>query len=53
LDLLEGHEVPEADGGEGDEAVVDGVEVGPACRQQQNFNYISPGAGVEPSIIGL
>ena len=28
--LLEGHEVPEADGGESDEAVVAGLEVGPA-----------------------
>ena len=38
--LLEGHKVPEADGGQCDEAVVDGVEIRPTCFKEKLGKYL-------------
>ena len=38
--LLEGNKVPEADGGQCDEAVVDGVEIRPTCFKEKLGKYL-------------
>ena len=38
--MLEGHKVPEADGGQCDEAVVDGVEIRPTCFKEKLGKYL-------------